>query len=324
MTFQPRDASAAGLPPLTICLTVDTDEDSYDKEQFAEMGATWRGMDEGVPALLDATAGLRDGNGAGVRITWYVRCDGCIETLMGSARWVLDTYSELWRDRERLGDELGWHIHLFEDVAEVVNSAGSVQGEKVEARLNAARLALGDDIDRMRSSRIGHAFFSDAVGSALVRMGLKVDSSAMPGRCRRDGHIYLDWEPTPRMPYRPSCLDYRVSGRPHIDLLEVPFTMIPTLTSYDRAPVMRYADLAFRPDIVRDGLLRVANDAALLVAIVHPSEILASREHELVAFSPNAVCENIEVVLRECDRIGRPVLFSTLSKAAEVFQVSDE
>lgn len=305
------------LSNLLICITVDTDEDSYDKNQFQDLGATWRGMDEGVPSLFDATAGMRDGMGREAVFTWFVRCDERIEAIAGSPRWVLDTYRSLWNERHGAGDELGWHAHLFEDVREILDDKGDVCEHVVEARLRRAFESLGDDAATMRASRIGHAFFSNQVAALLERFGMEIDSSAMPGRVRHDEHILLDWAPTPESPYRPSRADYRLPASPSLGLVEVPFSMVPTQAAYDTSPLARYVDLAFRPEVMAKGLRAAAREFHLLVAIVHPSELLASAAHPLVAFDPAAVQANLALVVEECERNDRGFEFVTISEAVE-------
>ena len=130
------------------------------------------------------------------------------------------------KDRPLLerGDEIGFHPHLYR----------LSDGEwRQETDVAALREQLAEAIEAMRgagfeprSSRIGEAFGSNEVMSALNEFGIQCDSTAMPGRVRRDAERQLDWGTTPQQPYHPSTADYRQPGAPELRLLEVPMSMI--------------------------------------------------------------------------------------------------
>jgi hypothetical protein len=170
--------------------------------------------------------------------------------------------------------------------------------------------------------RVGEGFGSDAVASALSDLPLGADSTALPGRVKRDAERSIDWAGSPNHPYHPSRADYR---RPAADgdvlpLLEVPMTTVPIRVAYDPAPVCRYVNLAFRPEVIGpavtahlDQLATAGAPVAWLTTVLHPDETFPRREpHPLYAFDPSAVGANLTYLLDLAMERGWPVLATTV------------
>ncbi|MGB8166688.1 MAG: hypothetical protein WCF18_04305 [Chthoniobacteraceae bacterium] len=309
--------------PLPIALTFDAEADVFDRSfggEPSKQTPSWRGIEEGIPRIDEVLAGYHDSTGARACATWYVRGDRHIGALFGSSSHLLEKYRDLWQQRASSGDEIGFHPHLYrltggEWRQETDSTALREQLTEVLAAMRAAGFAP-------RSSRIGEAFGSNEVMAALDELGLQCDSTAMPGRVRRDAERQLDWAPTPQSPYHPSIADYRQPGTPELRLLQVPMSMIETKAEYDRAPLLRYADLSFHHEVMRAGLTAFLTTAPLLVTVTHPSTVLpgiAPQRHGLLSFDIGNFRRNLDFILAECERLARGYRFITIGECAHRF-----
>jgi len=308
--------------PLLIALTFDAEADVFDRSFGGEAPARpgWRGIEEGIPIIDDVLRAYSDSSGSRVRATWFVRCDRQLAALFGNENHLLEEYRGCWRQRIDRGDEIGFHPHLYrlEDGQWRQETDATALREQTASALEAMRGAGFE----AQSSRIGEAFGSNEVMAALDELGIRCDSTAMPGRVRRDAQRQLDWGSTTPQPYHPSVADYREPGDSELRLLEVPMSMIETRTDYDRQPLMRYADLSFHHHAMRDGLCAFLRDAPLLVTVTHPSTVLPGIARErlgLLSFDAGEVRRNLDFVLAECERLGRAHRFITIGECAGLF-----
>src|SRR5688572_13966084 len=88
-----------------IALTIDTDPDGLNTHQPDRKTLAWDGLHFAMEQFHKALPEIP--------LTWYVRADGQLEAAYGSERYLLDTYSDFWREALKRGDELGWHPHLY-------------------------------------------------------------------------------------------------------------------------------------------------------------------------------------------------------------------
>ena len=309
--------------PLLIALTFDAEADVFDRSIGGEPSAqtpSWRGIEEGILLLDEVLGNYRDSTGARACATWYVRGDRHLAALFGSSSHLLEKYRDLWLRCVARGDEIGFHPHLyrFADGEWRQETDAAALREQLAETLAAMRAAAFEP----RSSRIGEAFGSNEVMAALDQLGIQCDSTAMPGRVRRDAERQLDWGATPQHPYHPSVADYRQPGSPELRLLQVPMSMIQTKTDYDRAPLLRYADLSFHHEVMRAGLTAFLTTAPLLVTVTHPSTVLpgiVAQRHGLLSFDIGCFRRNLDFILSECERLGRDHRFITIGECAHRF-----
>lgn len=297
-----RQAATAGQPLFWV-FTVDTDEDPLPQDRETQL--SWRGVNEGIPRLREVVDGITE-----VRLitTWFVRVDDRVEAVEGDRTFLLDLLAGDWRESVGRGDEIGLHPHLYR--REGRGWVRETESEPIASQLAASVAAMSERGFRPVSSRIGEGFHSNGTMKALEDLDIQVDSTALPGRTRRDATRVMDWEVTPPFPYHPSKADYRRPGADGLRLLEVPLSMIPTKAEYDRKPLSRYVDLTFHPYILRRGIEQLLAEIPLLVTILHPSGMLRdvwNGRHGLISFEPRAVGDNIRAILAEARRAGRPI-----------------
>jgi hypothetical protein len=296
--------------PLYLCCTFDMDMDQVWKGGGVP---TWEGLKAG-PGLRAGIKDLKDDRGGPFVATWFIRADEQVRALYGTVDKVFDMYPEVLRSLGSHGDELAWHPHLYKQrggswVQETDPGALVAQ---VEGTYNVVKKRLTS-----KAVRIGEAYQSPALMAALDRLGLCIDSSALPGRVRHDELQELDWGPTPQAPYHPSKKDHRVPGTDALRILEVPMSMVPTKVPNDKATVPRYVNLAFHGAVLEKGLKRLIKTQDLLVTVTHPFELMPAfkpgKGHQLISFEPSELRGNLELILRTCRGEKRPVEFVRMS-----------
>jgi hypothetical protein len=302
---------------MLVALTFDMDPDHFDPsmaDDYRSDDLTWRGVEEGVPAITEILSGVRDDNNSSPCATWLPRVDNQIGEIYGDCGAILDRFEDRLRELESEGHEIAWHPHLHR------RESGTWVQEHDAKRLETNLVTAHDALSRRgwtpRATRMGGNYGSGPLMTILEGLGVEVDSSAMPGRQRRDDHVDFDWSKTPRTAYRPARNDYRIPGTPAHTLVEVPLSMAFVHASYDDQPYLRYVDLSFHTGALQPGLDDLIDDASYLVTDTHPSTVLAevgSSNHGLLSFSLDAFRSNLDAIMEGCRRRDRPVRFVTLS-----------
>jgi hypothetical protein len=93
-----------------VCLTVDTDPDGLSGKVTNRQTLTWQGLEnlQRSPELTEPDPRLGK-----IPITWFVRADGQLESILGSAAYLIEKYDRWWTTVRRAGHEIGWHPHLY-------------------------------------------------------------------------------------------------------------------------------------------------------------------------------------------------------------------
>lgn len=310
--------------PLLIALTFDIEADAFDQSlQPGSVGKIneelhFQGVHHGVPVLKNYLRELRDSFDQRACATWYVRCDDQVEWQTGQADFLLSHYSHWWESFIEEGDEIGFHTHLYELADD------RWQQMKDDARIcdqlsRSYQYFSKSGVD-VNTSRIGESYFSGPILKQLKQLGMVADTTAMPGRTRKDDQRCIDWAGTPYTVYWPDIHDYRIPGcSQSVDsLLQIPFSMMCTRTDYDDAPLNRYLDLSFHEHIFQPVPGETIQSMDLLVAVTHPSTILPELDkggHGLVSFSMQTFVNNLESVLLACRKQSRPYRFVTPGQA---------
>ena len=321
----PREIKKA---PLRIALTFDTDNDYFDsslvnENQDARSWMRWRGIEEGIPAMREFLSSQRDSLDKQPVMTWFVRVDDQLESIYGSPTYLLEHYGNMWRSYSEVGDEIAWHPHLYRRNQNRWEL--EIDQEPLHRQMEKAYQSMWDLGYKPLSSRIGEAYGSLDLMMKLEALGLFCDSTAMPGRKRKDASRTIDWGPTPQTPYYPSKSDYRVSGEDHFNLLELPMSMVTTQTGYDKKPLKRYVDLSFRNDVIGMGIREYVNDASLFITVTHPAGVLNEiydGEHGLVGFSMDNFRANVETIIEACESAGRTFEFVTINQYQNLYKSS--
>ena len=312
-----------------ICFTVDLDADCYfgnilsSGSDINKAISGWVGFEKGKKRITDITDTWVDSIGNGLPITWFVRCDRQIYDKYGDYAYLLKKYDEWWQARIDAGDDIQWHAHLYR----LENNlwVQETRKQSLLADLRAGKKAFESFGIRPLVSRIGEAYQSNDLMLILEELGIRADSTAMPGRIRKDREKDIDWEATPNHPYHPSRSNYRIPGKDELKIWEIPMTTVKTKVSYDERPLLRYVNPAFHPEILSNGFAELVKCTNVLVSIIHPFEVLSSffcddalTEHPLIAFEPKAVQNNFLNLTGTIKKAKRDFRFVTLKQLINI------
>ncbi len=302
-----------------ICLTVDTDPDGLSGKITNRQTLSWEGL-ERLRQLPDEMADFE--KLGRVPITWFVRADGQLESVLGNAAYLLETYETFWAQVKNAGDEVAWHPHLYrqekpEDAAVIITDPLQARDE-LERLWNKLKTTL-----HPTTFRNGEGWHTPETYAAVERLGFRCDSTAIPGRRGGNGHP-MNWEGAPNQPYFPIADDLCRSG-PARSLLELPMNTWHLHAPHDDAPRIRYMNPAVHPHLFANALKNWENackvltaDLCIWVMIFHPDEVLATQPDDaLYSRSTQALCANL-VAFAECSRrTGEEFEWATVSEAAD-------
>jgi len=279
---------------LSVVVTVDVDNDGVSLTNERDR-LSWNGL-----ALIPQVAEIiRE---FGLPVTWFIRADSQLQEYYGAVDFLLTEHRSLWASLARAGDEIGWHPHIYAPAAGGYLPVRDEQAVAQALRVTNAELSARGHA--FASVRMGEAIGGNTILRTLAELGLRVDSSAIPGRRRIDRDRWFDWSTSPNRPYWPSAADYRVPGVPTLPILEVPMTATLVHAPFDPCPLPRYTNLAYHPPIFAAALERwfggpaERSEHAVLTLIVHPDELMArTGDHPLYAFAPQALRINLKTTL---------------------------
>jgi hypothetical protein len=304
-----------------LCLTIDTDPDGLSGPVVNRSAQTWDSM-EAARQLPDVLAAAPELHGAAVPITWFIRADEQIEQLFGSSCELLERFGPFWQQVQAHGHELGWHPHLYvrepDGLYRIADpTAACEQLARVWEQLTCAGF-------RSALFRNGEGWHHPRTYTQVERLGLRVDSTAIPGRTGGNGHP-LDWTGAPNRPYYPDPNDLRRAGPPR-PLLELPMNTWHLQASYDAAPRLRYMNPAVHEELFAQALdgwhrAEAGRSVSVWVLVLHPDEIWpAAGPDRLYARSSHALAQNLA---RLASHLGT-VEFATLSGAAQRWRWAQE
>ena len=302
-----------------LCLTIDTDPDGLSGKTTNRNALRWDGLEQ----LSNLPEQFADFPSLGrIPITWFVRADGQLESILGCSTYLLEKYSGFWTTVTKAGDELGWHPHLYRQanrdvVAQLITDPSQAQDEleRLWASLKTSLLP--------KAFRNGEGWHTPGTYATVERLGFNCDSTAIPGRAGSDSHP-MNWSHAPNQPYFPAADNLCATGaaRP---MLEIPMNTWLLKAPYDQAPRRRYMNPAVHPDLFAKTLKNWENecnishaDLSIWVMIFHPDEVLcAQSEDGLYARSTNALCKNLACIEETMRRLEHEFEWTTISRAAE-------
>jgi hypothetical protein len=154
-------------------------------------------------------------------VTWLIRADQSVQFSTGSFESGYSNYRSLWSKLQERGHELGWHMHTMSHSP----SQKQFVFDPVPSWLAEAHERLASSFP-VNATRTGWDYGSSTLLSALDRLGVVVDFSALPGNALWFSvgkfRLMTDWRDCPEVPYHPSSNDYRRSGPAPLKLWEVP------------------------------------------------------------------------------------------------------
>ncbi len=303
-----------------MCLTLDTDPDGLNGRNPNRRSLEWNGLEK-VQRLPEELAALESTLGR-VPMTWFVRADGQLESILGNAAYLLETYDTFWTNVKKAGDEVAWHPHLYtqripKDDAVIITDPHQAK-EELERLWNALRIIVP-----ATAFRNGEGWHLPETYAAVERLGFRCDSTAIPGRTGGTGHP-MNWTGAPNQPYFPDSIDLCKAGQAR-SLLELPMNTWHLQAPHDASSRLRYMNPAVHPHLFANALKNWENackvspaDLLIWVMIFHPDEVLATQGNDaLYSRSTQALSANLISMAESLRRLGHDFEWVTVSDAAE-------
>ncbi len=219
--------------------------------------------------------------------------------------------SDLIKQIKDNNGELDWHIHLYEKKGDEWIPIS--QKKLVDAFLNDLKYVKEISEINWRIVRIGECVMTDELMRAIDQSGILIDSTAIALRKRGDDEKCFDWAITNNDFFYPSVSDYRTKGTPHLKVMEVPMSTILMKAPYDKEPLLRYFNLAFKTDILFHNFSSYVEKHNSLVTITHPFEVISKGNHGLVAYDIKTFHSNIEEMVKSVEACGKTPVFKKMS-----------
>lgn len=229
-----------------------------------------------------------------IELAWFLRADYLIKASMGDLCWQYDWLKKEFEEIFFSGDVIGWHPHLekFNNEEAECNSLISAYQSILKRGFNPKFI------------RIGEGRGSNSMMQFLDSTGIMVDCSAIPGRFRCDVDRKFDWRGTPNNCYKPSFIDYRISGSPSLTLFEFPISTSMVMADYDAEPMLRYIDLSYRNDIFINAFNHFikTNKSNYLHFIFHPETVVSNyKNNGLYEYGFSNLNKNITYLVERVD-----------------------
>ena len=308
----PLGRTAGCLP---VYLTVDVGPANAIMGDGHVRAPSWEMTFKGLDALRKAIPLLEERTQRSIPITWFVRADRFVEQQFGDCLAVVNRFMDKMDGLMVGGHELGWMPQLPS------GGTDKIQHEDLEAGYQRFREILPN----LKSVRMGDCYHDNDSMQLLNMLGIRFDSSALPGREKHDGGWCMDWRKSPQFAYYPSCNDYSVPGSPQMTILEIPLSVAPILAPYDSKPLLRYVNPCYLENIWDAGLSELISTAPYLVCILHPDELVerATPGHPLIAYSCDTFISNIIRFLSRSAGFGRAVCFHAIRDFNSVSRVGE-
>lgn len=289
-----------------VYLTFDIDQDfnPNSNDYYNRSKADFSSFESSFSILIDKLDNLP--------FSVFIRADNQINSLYGSYDHLLANNPNLIKKINQSNGELNWHIHLYENLN---HEWIQVEDEKKQVILFLNDYNEVKKIKNLNSSivRIGECVMTNQLMHAIDKSGIKIDSTALPGRRRFDENKTFDWELTRNEIYHPSKLDYRVTGKNNYSVVEVPMSTIFMRADYDLAPLKRYFNLSFKTEVLFENFKDYVRKNNELITITHPFEVLSDGSHGLISYDLNVFLKNIQVLKKQVEQMGKKVVFKKIS-----------
>lgn len=292
---------------LTVFLTIDIGPADAILGRGHETQGDWTRTEAGLAILQDVFRSIEDLSGSPLIATWFLRADRLIDKEFGDRLSIFQKFSAFTEHMIHAGHEIGWMPQIYSD------GISSIDYEDLETTYD----AIGKSGLPPRSVRMGDCFHDNRTMTLLDDLGVRFDSSAIPGREKTDLGWRMDWIGTPTEAYHPSVADYRKSGLPRLSILEVPLSVLPILAPYDSSPLLRYLNPCMRRNMFwqNQNMRQLISSGAYLLLVLHPDEVVpvsGGKGHPLIAYAAEELRFNLSELLEISKLLGMRVSFNKL------------
>lgn len=305
-----------------ICLTIDCDPDGLSGNVINRNANSW----DSINYLTTLNEELYENVKCNIPITWFLRIDNQIKETFGNSLYLYELFYSFWKINAQFGNELAWHPHFY-----TKNKNNETVVMKDDHELSDTMDCLWEDICSEKLSfnsfRNGEGWLNGVILAKIEEFGLSVDSSALPGLFRTDGHP-MNWKNTPNYPYYINSLALEI---PQIDssIIEFPLNTWITKTSYDINSRLRYMNPAIHHQLFRDAVrfwkenfIKLNKKDYFWVFILHPEEIMVQSKSDLLyGHTRSVMYDNLNFFNKIILEMGDDFEYTTLSKAGEKWKL---
>ena len=306
------------MKEFNVCITFDTDSDPIKDDH--KNSISFSNLDFSLDKISNKVKEIEDKFQLQIPISWFVRIDNQIKSEFGSFDWLLKKYSMHWDKEISKENEIHWHAHIYENLNN--NWAFPKKDEFFIKNIEEIFNFLLKNNFNPQCIRVGEAYMTNNIMNFLRGLGLKADSSGIPGRSRKDNEKLFDWSISPNKPYFPAKSDYRLNDLNEDDFLEIPMNTIKTKCIYDKSSLLRYANLAFNNDVIYKGLRQYIEQNDLLVTISHPYEFFENYNNNknLLSNNLNSLNDNIKAIIEICKDCKKEIKFIKIKDIIKKFK----
>lgn len=199
-----------------------------------------------------------------IKANWFIRIDQGIEKDFGQADYVLQIHKNKLQWLKERGHQLGWHYHIKkENVEKTINTEQILKDMELI-------FPIVKEWKLDKYVRIGGCICTNDIMRFLEEKQIRLDSTAVPRPQYHWLSKAVNWVTTPNHAYYPSVMDYRIPGKEHRKILEVPMNTVPIKGYYDEFDgIKRYINPAYYSEIFKEAVNKISED---FVIITHPFE----------------------------------------------------
>ena len=219
-----------------ICITFDTDADPNIKSVYNKNSISFKSLDLGLEKIYEKFQEIEKKIEQKIPITWFVRADNQIHHEYGSYDYLFKKYSFFWEKVIKENHEIQWHAHIYEFLND--QWIFPRNDEYFFIQIKEIYNYLKKNNFNPQCIRIGEAYMNNNIMNFIRNLGILSDSSAIPGRVRKDHEKVFDWSNAQNFPYRPSIKNYQDQTNVSEKFLEIPMNTIKIKTSYDKEPIL--------------------------------------------------------------------------------------
>ena len=201
-----RGLSPISGPVIPVVLCLDVEPDGTGDAPVP--GGPWAGTVAVHRWLADVRAEVEDRTSAAAQFSWFLRMDGQVEDVFGSATHAVDAHPEVVADIDAHGDAVGLHVHAWRRTEQgwLDDYADPAWfGSCIDRSFVAFTEAFGH---ACRLTRLGTRYLDRPAVERLAAHAVTIDLTAEPGQVDRpDGsmaHVrggLPDYRRTPRRPH---------------------------------------------------------------------------------------------------------------------------
>ena len=309
-----------------ICLTIDCDPDNLSGKSIDRNTLGWNGLEY----LYSLPEILLENFSDFIPVTWFIRIDEQIKNELGNELYLFEKYTSFWEKTEKYKHEIAWHPHLYKKNSGGIYEIPTTQSEILD-QLDRTWEQILDASLSFKAFRNGEGWLNEPLLERIKDWNFEVDSTALPGLFREDGHT-MNWKEAPNEPYYPCNNDISKPCSQN-NIVEFPMNTWIVKAPYDKNARLRYMNPAIHTPIFKSSLIGWSENLKntpkqpfyFWVLILHPDELLPRNTSDLLySWSISGLINNLKALNTTINQLGHTVEYLTLTDAAYTWKAKQE